>query len=225
MINHSLKFLILIPAFNAAGSLPELTDRIRKAVKGADILVINDGSTDNTETVLKDLKIPHLTNAPNRGKGYTLQRGFEYAIQKGYDYVVTIDADLQHVPEEISLFIDSKQRADIYIGTRNLRSTDMPPHRRLTNYLTSLIISIFSGQRIRDSQSGYRMLSTDVLRKLNVRSIKYDFESELLFQAGMLDISVAEVRVSTVYEGSRSYINPLKDTLRFVRLIWRRIAL
>ncbi|UCD94309.1 MAG: glycosyltransferase family 2 protein [Candidatus Zixiibacteriota bacterium] len=138
---------------------------------------------------------------------------------------MTIDADLQHLPEEIPLFIDSGWKADIYMGTRDLRSADMPIHRRLTNYLTSLIISIFSRQRIRDSQSGYRMLSTDVLRKLKIRSLKYDFESELLFQAGMLDINVAEVRISTVYEGSHSYINPLVDTLRFIKLIWRRIVL
>jgi glycosyltransferase involved in cell wall biosynthesis len=225
MTGDCSKYLILIPAYNAADSLVELTRRIREAVEDADVLIINDGSTDDTDAVLKKLDVLYLTNESNRGKGYTLQRGFEYAIRNGYDYVVTIDADLQHLPEEIQRFIDSEIMADIYMGTRDLRSTDMPIHRRLTNYLTSLIISIFSGRRIRDTQSGYRMLSTDVLKKLKIRSIKYDFESELLFQAGMLDVNVAEVRISTVYEGSRSYINPLVDTLRFIKLIWRRIVL
>ncbi len=217
--------LILIPAYNAGRHLNELVQRIRNAVPDTDVLVINDGSTDDTAEILKNLNVISLTNSPNQGKGYTLQRGFQYAIKNNYDYVVTIDADLQHLPEEIPRFFESEIKADIYIGTRNLKSPDMPLPRRLTNYLTSIIISIFSGQRIRDTQSGYRMLSTKSLKSLNIKSIRYDFESELLFQAGALNASIAEIPISTVYADSLSYINPLLDTLRFIKLIWRRIWL
>jgi len=217
--------LILIPAYNAGKHLPELVRRVKKAVPGSDVLIINDGSTDDTADALKNLDVIILTNSPNRGKGFTLQRGFEYAISHNYDYVVTIDADLQHLPEELPLFTDSDNRADIYMGTRNLKSKDMPLARRLSNYLTSLIISLFSGRRIRDTQSGYRMLSVEILKGMNIGSIGYDFESEQLFQAGALNTNIAEIPISTVYADSLSYINPLLDTLRFIKLIWRRIWL
>ena len=221
MITH----LILIPAYNAGKHLPELVRRVKEAVRNSDVLIINDGSTDNSADILKNLDVISLTNSPNQGKGYTLQRGFEFAIKNGYDYVVTIDADLQHLPEEIPRFFESKIKADIYIGTRNLKSPDMPLLRRLTNYLTSIIISIFSGRRIRDTQSGYRMFSIQSLKSMNIDSTQYDFESEQLFQAGALNMTIGEIPISTVYANSLSYINPLLDTLRFIKLIWRRIWL
>jgi hypothetical protein len=95
----------------------------------------------------------------------------------------------------------------------------------LTNNLTSIIISIFSGKRIRDSQSGYRMTAVELLRKMQIKSVKYDYESEILFQAGALDAAIGEVAITTVYEGSHSYINPLVDTGRFIKLIWKRMLL
>ena len=111
------------------------------------------------------------------------------------------------------------------IGTRQMKLGVMPFARWLTNNLTSLIISIFSGMRIRDTQSGYRMISVDTLKKLRLKSVKYDFESEMLFQAGALNIKIDEIPIATVYEGSHSYINPLVDTGRFIKLIWKRILL
>ncbi len=221
----SNKTLILIPAYNAEAHLVELVKRIQNSILNAEILIINDGSTDKTAEIAASLPVHFLNNRINQGKGYTLNKGFRYAVEHAFKFVVTIDADLQHLPEEITNFIGFSGAADIYIGTRDLRSADMPPHRKLSNWLTSLIISIFSGQRIRDSQSGYRMLSTEAIQKLSVESVRYDFESEQLFQAGALKFHVAEVPVSTVYCFSRSYINPLIDTTRFVRLIWRRIMM
>ncbi len=219
------EILILIPAYNAAGYLSELVARIRAAVSQADILIINDGSKDNTSDVLKGLNVTYLTNAPNQGKGFTLQRGFDYAVEKGYDYVITIDADLQHLPEELPSFINYGMKTELIIGTRAIKLSLMPFARWVTNNLTSIIISIFSGKRIRDSQSGYRMIAVELLRKMQIKSIKYDYESEILFQAGALDAAIGEVAITTVYEGSHSYINPLVDTGRFIKLIWKRMLL
>jgi glycosyltransferase involved in cell wall biosynthesis len=222
---NSPKILILVPAYNAAKYLPELTKRIKKAAGECGILIINDGSSDNSEEILAGLDVIHLTNSPNKGKGYTLNRGFDYAIEHGYENVITIDADLQHLPEELPLFINSCREYDMAIGTRQMRLGVMPFARWLTNNLTSLIISIFSGIRFRDTQSGYRMISVSTLKKLRLKSVKYDFESEMLFQAGALNIKIGEIPIATVYEGSHSYINPLVDTGRFIKLIWKRILL
>ncbi|MBN2227909.1 MAG: glycosyltransferase family 2 protein [candidate division Zixibacteria bacterium] len=205
--------------------MKELTSRIKALEYPLDILIVNDGSTDNTNEVIKDLDVFSLINDPNQGKGYTLKRGCDWAVKHGYKFVITIDADLQHLPEEIPRFLGNGNKADVIIGTRDIRLEVMPPHRWLTNNLTSLIISVFSGARVRDSQSGYRLLATKALRMVEVKSVKYDYESEILFQVGALGAAIGEVPISTVYEGSHSYINPLVDTGRFIRQIWKRLWL
>ena len=225
MPENSHTTLVLIPAYNAGKYLKELTARIKALDHPLDILIINDGSTDNTNEIIQNLDVFSLVNDPNRGKGYTLKRGCDWAVEHGYEYVITIDADLQHLPEEIPRFLNNGHKADVIIGTRDIRLEVMPPHRWLTNNLTSLIISVFSGARVRDSQSGYRMLATKILRMVDVESVKYDYESEILFQVGALNSAIGEVPISTVYEGSHSYINPLVDTGRFIRQIWKRIWL
>jgi len=215
--------LVLIPAYNAAKHLPELIKRLRIYVCDENLLFINDGSRDNTLELLKEYNVNFLSFPQNRGKGAALQAGFEYAIEKNYRSVLTIDADLQHLPEEIPGFFALDDGQHLIMGTRDIDLKIMPFARWLTNNLTSLIISIFSSQRVRDSQSGFRLIPTAVLKAINLKTVKYDFESEMLFKAGALGCPVAEVPISTIYEDSTSYINPFKDTFRFIRQIWKRI--
>lgn len=215
--------LVLIPAFNAEKYLIPLTDRVRKFVCDENLLVINDGSTDRTKDVLRQVGLRHLTFAQNRGKGAALKVGYDYAVRHKYRSVLTLDADLQHLPEEIPRFFALDNGRRLVLGTRSIDLSIMPFKRWLTNNLTSLIISIFSTTRVRDSQSGYRLVPTTVLKSIQVKSVNYDFESEILFKAGALGCEIVEVPISTVYEGSHSYINPLVDTGRFIRQIWKRL--
>jgi glycosyltransferase involved in cell wall biosynthesis len=217
------KILIIIPAYNAAKYLEELITRIEPFFSSQDILIINDGSTDNTEEVFHHLECRKLSFKVNQGKGMTLKAGFELAAEYGYEAVITIDADLQHKPEHLPHFYEKFDMADVLIGTRTIRSSIMPYERLLTNNLTSVIISIFGSTRVRDSQSGFRLIKTSVLEHLRLTSKRYDTESEMLFQTGYLGFTTAEVPIDTVYEGSRSFINPFKDTTRFIRQIWRRL--
>lgn len=218
---HSV--LVLIPAYNAARHLPELAARVRQYVCDSNLLIVNDGSTDNTLELIKELKLRYLSFNQNRGKGAALAAGLEYAVKNGYRSVLTIDADLQHLPEEIPAFFARDNGKRLLIGTRRMNLKLMPFARWLSNFLTSLIVSIFSKQRIRDSQSGFRLIPTSIIKTMPLKTIKYDFESEMLFKAGILGCEIGEVWITTVYDESQSYINPVKDTLRFVRQIWRRI--
>jgi len=218
---HSV--LVVVPAYNAARYLPELVTRVRKYVCEANLLVINDGSTDGTLELLRNLEVSYISFPQNRGKGAALAAGFNYAVRHGYRSVLTLDADLQHLPEEIPGFFAVDNGRRMVIGTRRMNLKIMPISRWLTNNLTSLIISIFSAGRIRDSQSGFRLIPTSVLKAIPLKTVNYDFESEMLFKAGALGCEVREVPITTVYVESRAYINPLKDTLRFVRQIWKRI--
>ncbi|MFH1300416.1 MAG: glycosyltransferase family 2 protein [Planctomycetota bacterium] len=215
--------LVVVPAYNAAAYFPELVSRIRKYVCDSNLLIVNDGSTDATVDILKNLNVNFISFRQNRGKGAALAAAFDYAVSQDYRSVLTLDADLQHLPEEIPGFFAADNGRRLIIGTRKMNLKIMPFGRWLTNNLTSLIISIFSAKRVRDSQSGFRLIPTSVLRTIPLKTIKYDFESEMLFKAGALGCPIGEVPVSTVYEESTSYINPSKDTFRFVRQIWKRI--
>jgi glycosyltransferase involved in cell wall biosynthesis len=215
--------LVVVPAYNAARYLPELVSRVREYVCDSNLLIVNDGSTDTTLDILKNLNVSFISFRQNRGKGAALAAAFDYAVRQNYRSVLTLDADLQHLPEEIPGFFAADNGRRLIIGTRRMNLRIMPFSRWLTNNLTSLIISIFSVTRVRDSQSGFRLIPIPVLKAMPLKTIKYDFESEMLFKAGALRCPIGEVSVSTVYEESESYINPFKDTFRFIRQIWKRI--
>ena len=217
------KILVIIPAFNAAGYLPELLSRLKIFIDADQILIIDDGSTDNSLEILKREGINYISFLQNKGKGAALLAGFDYALKNNYRSVLTLDADLQHPPEDIPRFIAMDNGQRVIIGTRKMTLAGMPFLRWLTNNLTSQIISIFSTQRIRDSQSGYRLIPVELIKKARLETINYDLESEILFKVGAMGYDIIEVPVATIYEGSHSYINPLIDTGRFIRQIWKRI--
>lgn len=216
--------LVIVPAYNAEKYIPEIARRLREYVCDENLLFINDGSSDRTLELLKEHNLNYISFPQNQGKGAALMAGFNYAMEHNYRSVLTIDVDLQHLPEEVPRFFALDNGKRLIMGTRDISmKKDMPFDRWLTNNLTSLIISVFSTQRVRDSQSGFRLIPTQLLKDIQLKTVGYDFESEMLFKAGAVGCEIAEVPISTIYEGSTSYINPLKDTGRFIRQIWKRI--
>ena len=220
-----MKIMVLIPAYKAEQTLSELVMRISKYVNLQDILIVEDGSPDDTFKAAKSTGALVLRHSINKGKGEALKTGFKYALANGYQGVISIDADLQHDPDAIPEFIKiaKENHADVIVGTRRRNLANMPFERLMTNELTSLIISCFSGRFVRDSQSGYRYTSRKTLRTVRLRSSRYDTESEFLFKSGMAGFRVWEVMVPTIYSGSQSYINPLVDTGRFIKLMWKSL--
>ncbi|HKZ22735.1 MAG TPA: hypothetical protein VJ165_06000, partial [candidate division Zixibacteria bacterium] len=112
---------------------------------------------------------------------------------------------------------------DFILGTRNFSFQNMPWDRVLTNFITSVTLTLLSGQRIRDSQSGYRMISVEILRSIALKCQKYDLESEILIKAGRKGFKIDAVEISTIYEGSKSFINPFSDTGRFLKICWKSL--
>lgn len=221
-INQST--LILIPSYNAARTLAELITRLRNSAN-LPIVVIDDGSSDATSEIAVDCGATCIRLRPNQGKGAALKVGFKFATEQGYDAAITLDADLQHLPEEVPRFLERADGQTILIGTRRINLDVMPFGRWVSNNWTSIIISIFSTRRVRDSQSGFRLIPTAILKRLPLQSNRYDLESELLFKAGAMGCRVVEVPVSTVYRDEKSHISPLRDTGRFIRQTWKRIWL
>jgi glycosyltransferase involved in cell wall biosynthesis len=218
-------FLVLIPAYNASLTISELIEKVSKFVDKSDIVVIDDGSKDQTFGIAQRAGAVVLKHERNKGKGEALKTGFKYALEKNYDALLTIDADLQHNPSSIRGFLEkvTKNFDGILIGTRDVHLKKMPFARWLSNSLTSLILSILSGQTIRDSQSGYRLISNQVLKKVKLKAKKYDLESEILVKAGRKGFKIEKIPIETIYREGKSFINPLVDTGRFLKLMWRTL--
>ncbi len=217
--------LVVIPCKNLESEVGEVVRGVLGLNLSLDVVVINDGSTDGTSAAAEAAGAHVLQHEVNLGKGAALKTGFEYAIAKGYDAVVTMDGDGQHDPSAIPDFLDALDKcdADIIVGTRMHAVGEMPRLRIWTNRTTSRIVSLITGQNIPDSQSGYRLIRVRVLRDI-VKSFvttRYDTESELLIRAARRGYTTAAVAITSIYTGAVSHINPIVDTLRFVRLVSR----
>ncbi len=212
---------IVIPAYNEARHIAGVIGEIKKYRLG--VLVIDDGSKDNTADIAAGAGALVIKNEINQGKGAALKKGFRYCLQGGYEAVITMDGDGQHLPEEIAHFLEAAQKssAGILVGNRMLNSKSMPLERLLTNKFMSWLISAVAGQDIPDTQCGYRLIKKELLEKLQLKTFNYEIESEMLIQAARLGFKIESVAIRTVYTGTKSQINPLVDTFRFIRFILR----
>lgn len=213
---------ILIPAFNAADTLPDLLQRLQKYVHAEDVIVVDDGSTDNTANVARGYKVRVLQHDRNYGKGRALRTGFDHVTRSSnYDAVVTMDADLQHRPEELPLFISLResQGFDLIIGCRERWGTAMPLHRKLSNTITSSLVAARTGIAVKDSQCGYRLIARSVLQSVRTGSDGYEAETELLIKAARQGFRLAFVPIKTVYANEKSSMTNFRTTLRFLNVL------
>ncbi len=222
---QSASVLIFCPAYNSAKHLPELIHRIRAVCLDDDFVAVDDGSSDNTVELLRSAHIRYLRLPANRGKGVALKTGYRWARRQGYQAVLSIDSDLQHAPEDIPRFLTSHADSPhaVLLGCREFRAGTMPAMRQLSNNLSSLLVSIFSGKRIRDSQCGFRLLPLGLLAHAPAKSERFVYESETLFMLGVCGAEVRETPIRVIYNDSQSHINPLTVILKFIRLFWRRL--
>ncbi len=218
-----MKVCVLVPAYNEEATIAPLVREIRSS--GFDVIVVDDGSTDNTASKAKESQALVFSHPRNLGKGQALRTGFKYIRGGDYDAVVIMDADGQHLASEISKFIShaKKSKAGIIIGNRMQAPVGMPLVRRITNRLTSYVISKVTSTSIPDSQCGFRLIRTEVLKKLNLSAMKYEIESEILIEAAKNNFNIESIPVKTIYADQKSRINPVVDTIRFWSLIGRNV--
>jgi glycosyltransferase involved in cell wall biosynthesis len=215
---------VLIPAFNAECSIAELISRLRNTVGDVQIVVVNDGSTDKTHEVAASLGAVVLRHEKNRGKGAALQTGFDYLNkQTGLEIIVTIDADLQHQPEDVPKFllVQQKTNADIVIGWRERIGTQMPLHRRLSNTITSALVGIRTGVKIKDSQCGFRLIRRSVIERVRLDAAGYEAETEFLMKAARRGFTIEFVPVQTIYGAEKSHMTHWATTVNFIKVISR----
>jgi glycosyltransferase involved in cell wall biosynthesis len=217
---------ILIPAYNEDKYIKHVIENC--AVYGMDIIVVDDGSVDSTAAQVRLLikeagnKLKLITHPYNMGKGRALITGFSYIIKKKYMGVITIDADGQHDTAEIKKFVETvkDKDPDLIIGNRLENTLGMPFIRLATNVFTSWIISRIAGKKISDVQSGYRYLKTSAIKKIKLNTCNFDTEPEIVMRAGWYDMKILNIPIKTIYHKDFvSHVNPIKDTLKFFRLV------
>jgi glycosyltransferase involved in cell wall biosynthesis len=218
---------VLIPAYNAGTSLEELVNRLRRSAGNMQVIVVDDGSIDNTAEIARLAGATVLRHDGNRGKGAALQTGFDFLKkQMDVEFILTLDADLQHQPEDIHKFFSTQQQtgADIVIGWRKRAGTKMPVHRILSNTLTSALVSLKTGMKIKDSQCGFRLIHKGVLENIQLESLGYEAETELLIKAARLKFKIEFVPVHTVYGSEKSYMTHWATTMNFIKVILRKYS-
>ncbi|MBN1924022.1 MAG: glycosyltransferase family 2 protein [Nanoarchaeota archaeon] len=206
---------VLIPAFNEERAIKEVVARAKKQV--SNVLIVNDGSTDKTSLILSRIKGVEVINiAENSGKANAVKIGVNYLKSKKAEKIITLDADLQHLPEEIPNFL--KAKGDIIIGTRSRVDSSMPITRRLGNFFASLIINLQTGVKVTDPQSGFRLYNNRAVNSLSFDGNCFNIEKTTLKQAVEKRLSISEVPISCIYNNNlRSSYFKLKDIIEFLR--------
>lgn len=218
-----MKAMAVIPAKDAAGTVGDVVRGLRRVLPDLEVLVVDDGSGDETGARAREAGARVERHDVNRGKGAALQTGFDAAVAAGAEAVLALDADGQHDPASAPGLLAALEHADVVVGTRNADRRGMPWLRKATNDVTSWWVSRLAGQRIEDSQSGYRAIRADVIRRVRPASTRFEYESEFLVAAARAGFRVGSAPIPTLYNAPGSHIHPLRDTIRFVRFVWRHL--
>jgi glycosyltransferase involved in cell wall biosynthesis len=219
-----MNVVAVIPAKDAESTIASVVTSIRNAVPGARVVVVDDGSSDRTGDSARAAGAHVVRHDANQGKGAALQTGFDEALRLGAEQVLAMDADGQHDPMYARGLLDALESADVVIGSREGDRTGMPWLRRKTNDVTTWWVSKLAGQRIPDSQSGYRAFRAPVLRAVRPKSTRFEYESEFLIGAARQGFRIGESPIPTLYNAPGSHIHPVRDTIRFIRLVLRHLV-
>jgi glycosyltransferase involved in cell wall biosynthesis len=219
------KICILIPAYNAQETLGSVLKKIEPLKM--DTIVVNDGSSDETKRVASENGAQLLEHPLNLGKGAALRTGFQYILQKGYQVVITLDADGQHDPSEIPslLKIFQSVNPDILIASRAAEFGKMTFLRRFWNRLGVKAVARLCHSDITDSQSGFRLIRTEVLKAVDLSTSRFETELELLIKACKKGFGVLSVPIKTqkVDGTGSSHFRPVIDTWLVCKIFLRNL--
>ena len=208
--------LALIPGYQEG---PRIAPVVAAARVHLPVVVVDDGSTDDTAEQAETAGATVLRQVPNAGKGAALRMGFRYALDQGAVAVVTLDADGQHDPAEIPSFLAAFEasRPELIVGRRDFSS--MPAVRRLSNTLGGWVFSAAVGRHVPDNQSGYRLIGRQLMTTLlDSDESGFEFEVEMIARCIALGLPIADVPIRTIYGGEPSHIRPWRHFTEFMRV-------
>jgi glycosyltransferase involved in cell wall biosynthesis len=223
-------YAVVIPAYNEAATIRQVA--LTALQHASNVIVVDDGSSDNTVAQLKGIDVEVLRNETNLGKGGSLWRGLQHAIDKGADVVLTLDGDGQHDPRDIPDLLNEARinPLAVIIGARLLNRENAPKARLFANNFADFWVSWAAGQFVQDSQSGFRLYPKSLIKNVKVkthRSRSFVFESEILIEAGRRGHKIiCTPIVSQYHENARpSHFNAGADITKIVLMItWKLIS-
>ena len=219
-----MRICTLIPCHNEAQTIGGIVDKINS--RALDVVVVDDGSIDGTGSIAQSKGAHVITIAQRGGKGNAMQKGFDYIVSQGYDALIVMDGDDQHSVDDIPAFIEryKASQASVINGNRMANNKNMPLVRRVTNWFMSWMVSMICGQKIDDTQCGFRLISCAVLRSIKLTSTNFEIETEILIKASKKGFKIDSVAVQTIYQDEQSKIHPVKDTIRFFKYLIREMS-
>ncbi len=215
---HDRGICVVIPTYNNAGTIERVVvDTLKECM---DVIVVNDGSTDNTSAILHSIKgLKIIEYDKNRGKGYALKKGFEYALQMDFSYAITLDGDGQHYPYDIKLFLEANQKkpGTLIIGSRKLEGIKRSKGSSFANKFSNFWFYIQTGRYLPDTQTGYRLYPLKKIYGLGLLTSRYEAELELLVLASWHGIELVPIDINVYYppkDQRVSHFRPGKDFAR-----------
>lgn len=217
MINDR-NLVVIVPTYNNCNTLENVVLRCKMYCKN--IIVVNDGSSDNTQAILESIsEIDYISFSKNMGKGAALKAGLRKAVEHNFEYAITIDSDGQHFPEEINLFIDAsiKEPDTLWVGSRNLYAENMPEKSSFANKFSNFWFKAETGITLSDTQSGFRLYPLKPFSRMKYFSGRYEFELEILIRAAWKGVQVKNLPIKVYYppkEERVSHFRPFRDFIR-----------
>ena len=208
---------VIVPTYNNAGTVCDVVGRA--VAQGLPVIVVNDGCTDDTAARLAEAALPVtvLTHSRNRGKGVALRTGLQHARQAGFRYAITIDADGQHFPEDIPLFLSAigQHPGALIVGSRDLHAENMPGGNTFANRFSNFWFRVQTARSLPDTQTGYRAYPLDRLPSLRILTSRYEAELALLVFSAWKGIELVPVAIRVCYPEDRvSSFRPFRDFAR-----------
>ncbi|MFW9601936.1 MAG: glycosyltransferase family 2 protein [Prevotella sp.] len=214
------KICVIVPTYNNSGTIADVLSRIYKITQN--IIVVNDGSNDNTKYILQNIgfSLTIVEYEQNRGKGYALKCGFRKALSMGFRNAITIDSDGQHFPEDIPILVDAYREhpGALVIGVRNLSQDNMPGSNTFANKFSNFWFCVQTLVKLKDTQSGYRLYPVSRIKTSWIFTSRYEAELELLVFAAWHGIDIRQVDVRVYYPSPEERVTHFRPGYDFFRI-------
>lgn len=222
---------IIMATYNNCNTLQRVIDGVLKMGKGYQLIVVNDGSTDQTAEILNSYQdqIIIITNSINQGKGISLRKAFKKAIEMEFENAISIDSDGQHYPEDIPLFIKTavKHPGALIMGSRNMEQEGVPGKSSFGNKFSNFWFKVETGLTLPDTQTGFRLYPLEPISKMNLFTTKFETEIEVIVKLAWKKVEIIPISINVLYDAEErvSHFRPFRDFARISILNTYLVAL